>query len=128
VRYIGHFNTQLVTAFYKSLSHRLVFSVTVFTALLGNGFQQWTSLCSRITSSLAGGHLAPTSYSSGCRLRTLSLLMSADPLYTASELTQQKTPLPTILILLHNVLIETGHVENTTSHSYSIVACYTAVT
>jgi hypothetical protein len=37
IEIIGHFNTQLVSTFYKSLSHRLVFSVTVFTALLGNG-------------------------------------------------------------------------------------------
>jgi hypothetical protein len=33
---------QLVTMIYKSLSHtRLVFSVTVFTALLGSSFQWW---------------------------------------------------------------------------------------
>jgi hypothetical protein len=30
-----------------TVTHRLVFSVTVFTALLGKGFQQWTFLCSR---------------------------------------------------------------------------------
>jgi hypothetical protein len=34
---------QLVTTLYKSLE----FSVTVFTALLGNIFQKWTFLCSR---------------------------------------------------------------------------------
>jgi hypothetical protein len=30
-----------------TITHRLVFSVTVFTALPGNVFQQWTFLCSR---------------------------------------------------------------------------------
>jgi hypothetical protein len=30
-----------------TVTHRLVFSVTVFTALLDNGFQQWTFLCFR---------------------------------------------------------------------------------
>jgi hypothetical protein len=30
-----------------TITHRLVFSVAVFTALLGNGFQQWTFLCLR---------------------------------------------------------------------------------
>jgi hypothetical protein len=34
-----------------------VFSVTVFTALLGSGFQQWTFLFSGLTSSQDGGHL-----------------------------------------------------------------------
>jgi hypothetical protein len=39
--FIEHFNTQLVTALYKPLSHNtLVFSATVFSALLGNAFQQ----------------------------------------------------------------------------------------
>jgi hypothetical protein len=37
----------LVTTLHRSLSHRLVFSVTVFTALFGNVFQQWTFLCFR---------------------------------------------------------------------------------
>jgi hypothetical protein len=43
IGYIGHFNAQPVTTLYTSLSHK----VTVFTALLGNTFQQWTILCSR---------------------------------------------------------------------------------
>jgi hypothetical protein len=30
-----------------TITQKLLFSVTVFTALLGNGFQQWTFLCSR---------------------------------------------------------------------------------
>jgi hypothetical protein len=36
IGFIGHFNAQLVTTFYISISHRLVLSVTVFTALLSN--------------------------------------------------------------------------------------------
>jgi hypothetical protein len=47
MRFTAHFNTQLVIRVRRSLSHRLVFSVTVFTAFPGNGFQQWTFLCSR---------------------------------------------------------------------------------
>jgi hypothetical protein len=38
---------QLVTKLYKSVTQRLVLSVTVFTTPLGNVFQQWTFLCSR---------------------------------------------------------------------------------
>jgi hypothetical protein len=30
-----------------TITHRLMFSVKVFTALLGNVFQQWTFLCSQ---------------------------------------------------------------------------------
>jgi hypothetical protein len=38
---------QLVTTPYKLLSQRLIFPLTVVTALLGNVFQQWTFLYSR---------------------------------------------------------------------------------
>jgi hypothetical protein len=41
VRFIGHFITQLMTTLYRSLSH------TVFSVLLGSGFQQWTFFCSQ---------------------------------------------------------------------------------
>jgi hypothetical protein len=58
------------TSYYYTLqitvTHRLVFSVTVFTALLGNIFQQWTFLHSRALS-----HPRPTTYSSNSHLRTL---------------------------------------------------------
>jgi hypothetical protein len=54
-RFTDHFNAQLVTTFCRSLSHRLVFSITVFTALLCSVFQQraflsfWESLPRRLT-------------------------------------------------------------------------------
>jgi hypothetical protein len=76
-----------------------VFSVTVFTALLGNGFQQRTILCSRGTSSQAGGHLTPTSYSSNCRLRSQDFLVMADGPRRISARTTQKTPLPLLRVL-----------------------------
>jgi hypothetical protein len=40
-----------------TITQRLVFSVTVFTALLGNVLQLWTVLCFQ-----AGAHLTTTSY------------------------------------------------------------------
>jgi hypothetical protein len=46
-----------------TITQKLVFIVAVFTSLLGNFFQQWTFLGSRV-----GGHLTPTSYSSNCCL------------------------------------------------------------
>jgi hypothetical protein len=56
----------------------LVFSVTVFTALIGNAFLQWRSSAPGITSPQAGGHLTPTSYSFNCRLRTLDPQLNSD--------------------------------------------------
>jgi hypothetical protein len=42
IRFIRHFNIQLVTAFYKiTTTYRQEFSVTVITALLSSGFQRW---------------------------------------------------------------------------------------
>jgi hypothetical protein len=52
-----------------TITHRLVFSVTVFTALLVNDFQQWSFHFSRAGSSQAGDHLTPISHSSNCHLR-----------------------------------------------------------
>jgi hypothetical protein len=92
IGFIGRFNTLFVTAIYKSLSRTEEFSITVFSALPGNFFQQQTFLCSR-----AGWRPSHTNlYFSSYRLRTL-LTLSAGPSYTstASLLSSQKTPLPT---------------------------------
>jgi hypothetical protein len=40
IRFIGLFDTQLVTALQITVTHRLAFSVTVFTVLLDSGFQR----------------------------------------------------------------------------------------
>jgi hypothetical protein len=61
---------QLVTTLHKSLSHSN--SVTVFTALLGNIFQQWTFLCSR--ANIHTGHLTPTSYSPNCHINLVIVI------------------------------------------------------
>jgi hypothetical protein len=55
-----------------TITQRLVFSVTVFTALLGNIFQRRKFPASGITSSQAGCYLTPASYFSNCRLRIVS--------------------------------------------------------
>jgi hypothetical protein len=47
---------------------------------------------------------------------------AAVPRYVASTRTPQKTPLPTVLLLLRDVVLGIDSVENTASHSYSIVA------
>jgi hypothetical protein len=54
--------------------------------------------------------------------------MAAGPRYIALAWAPQKVPLPTVPLLLHNIAIGTNLVESVASHSYSIVACYTAVT
>jgi hypothetical protein len=82
VKFIEHFNTQLMTTLYRSLSHRVVFSVMVFTVLLGSGFQQWTFLCFGPTYSQAGWQSSHTNcdWLSGCmnltRQSRMSLLFS----------------------------------------------------
>jgi hypothetical protein len=53
-----------------AITQRLVFSVTVFTALLGNVFQQCTFLCFRVHA-LAGWRPSHTN----CRLKTLYIDM-----------------------------------------------------
>jgi hypothetical protein len=76
-----------------------VFSVTVLTALLGNGFQQWAFLCS-------GAHILAGWRPSHTNLQLFSLpsqdclVMTADPRYIVSARTAQKTPLPTVTPLL----------------------------
>jgi hypothetical protein len=48
IGFIELLNTQLMTYNLQiTVTHRLTFSVTVFTALLGNVFWQWTFLCSQ---------------------------------------------------------------------------------
>jgi hypothetical protein len=71
---------QLVIALYKSLSHRLMFSVTVFTALLGNAFRLQTFSFFRFP------ELSPA-----------AVTWCGSSFYTciASVRTAQKTPLPT---------------------------------
>jgi hypothetical protein len=54
--------------------------------------------------------------------------MVAGPHYIALSQTPQKTSHPAVLLLLNDLAIGMGHVENSTFHSYSIEACYTAVT
>jgi hypothetical protein len=86
-----------------------LFSVMILTALLGKSFQQWLFLLFWLP----------------CQD---TVVMAAGPHYIASAQTAQKTPLPTVLLLLCDIAIGTDCVENTTSHSYSSVACYTAIT
>jgi hypothetical protein len=45
----------------------------------------------------------------------------------ASACIQQKTPLPTVLLLLLGISVGIDCAENITFHSYPIVACYIAV-
>jgi hypothetical protein len=98
--FIGRLHTQFViTLLQITVTHRLVFSVTVFTALLGNIFQQWTFLCS-------GAHVLACRRPSHTSLLLFllpsqnCLAMAAGPHYIASALTAQKTLLPTVTPLL----------------------------
>jgi hypothetical protein len=75
---------------YKSLSHRPVFSVTVFTALLGDGFQQWTFLCIR-AHVLAGWRPSHTSLLLFSLPSQGSPVMAAGPHYIVSGRTAKKT-------------------------------------
>jgi hypothetical protein len=78
-----------------TVTHRLVFSVTNFTALLGNGFQQWSFLCNQ-----ADVHLTQTSYPANCRTLSLDwLVMAVGPRYIASTRTAQRIPLATYISL-----------------------------
>lgn len=86
ITFIEHIITKLMTTLYKSLSHKLVFSGTVFTALLGNVFWQWMSLC--FPHMLTG--LWPSHN---------SLVMAADPHYIASIWTTERTLLSTACLL-----------------------------
>jgi hypothetical protein len=65
-----------------TITHRLVFSVTVFTALLGSGFQQWTFLCSRphvLAASNSGRSSAPGLTSSRLPTVDVRLLPGSRP-------------------------------------------------
>jgi hypothetical protein len=64
-------DTQLVTTLYKSVTQRLVCSSRSSLLCLIMFSNSGRSSASGLTSSQAGGHLTPTSYSSHCRLRTL---------------------------------------------------------
>jgi hypothetical protein len=48
--------------------------------------------------------------------------MVVGPRYVASPRTPQKTPLPTVLLLLHHIAIGMDHGHTTAPHSYSTVA------
>jgi hypothetical protein len=80
-----------------TITHRLVFSLTVFTALLGNVFQQWTFLCFRTHPR----RLAAISHQPPTLLTAVSglLVMAACPPYIGSAWTAQKTPLPLLRVL-----------------------------
>jgi hypothetical protein len=54
-----------------------MFSVTVFAALLGNIFQQWTSSLPGLTFLQASGHLTPNSYSYNCGLGRFLLVFAS---------------------------------------------------
>jgi hypothetical protein len=76
-----------------------VFSVTVFTALLGNVFQQWMfPSASAFTSLQAGGDLTPNSYFS-----VISLLSHDDSWSTLC-------------------IPDVNHTENTASNTSSVAA------
>jgi hypothetical protein len=86
-----------------TVTHRLVFSVTVFIVLLGNGFQRRTFLCSR-TDVLAGDcHLTPISYSHNRGQNSFAIV--ALPHCISSGRTAQKTSLPTVLLLLRACVV-----------------------
>jgi hypothetical protein len=95
----------------------------VFMSLLAGDCLTTHSLL-QLTNFQAGGHLTPTSYSSHCHLKDSLVIEAAH--YTASAWTTQKTPLPTILLLLRHVAIA-WTTYRTPLPSYSIVACYESV-
>jgi hypothetical protein len=64
---------QIGTTIDKLSSHRLALPVMIFSAPLSNGFHQSMFLCIGLTSSQAGDHLTPTSYSSNCCHKTCDL-------------------------------------------------------
>jgi hypothetical protein len=78
-----------------TITHRLVFSVTVFTALLGNAFQQWTFLCFR-TQDLAGWRPSHVLLTTASRLLRNGSWSSLYSLGTDCR----ETPFPTITPLL----------------------------
>jgi hypothetical protein len=72
------FDTQIVTTLYKSLSHRVVFSVTVFTALLYRGFQMRKFLFLGVPDLSPASASATLNWLSVCRL-SLDWLMQMLP-------------------------------------------------
>jgi hypothetical protein len=118
-----------------------VFSVTVFTALLGSSFQRqtfhflWVSELSSASATSCNSQLTICLQTFSRLTHRLtpklayisqqpSPLLEAGSLYIALARTPQKTPLPTVLLLLHDVAIGTDRVENTAFHSYSIVVLH----
>jgi hypothetical protein len=112
-----------MTTLYKSLSHRLVFSVMVFTALLGSGFQWRTFHFLWVPELPLASATATLNRLTACRLCLDLMVMVAGPGYIALARTAYKTPLSTALLLLcvccgHHVtaiepLHSNGHVYRT---------------
>jgi hypothetical protein len=87
-----------------TIRHRLVFSVTVFTALPCNVFQQCAFLCSR-AHVFRGWRPSHTNLLLFLLPSQDSHVMAAGPRCVASERTAQKTPFLTVLLLLRACLL-----------------------
>jgi hypothetical protein len=105
IRFVELLDTKLVTTLYKSLSHGLMFSVTVFTVLFGKIFQQWTFLCSQ-------DHVLTGWLSSHTNI-LIYWLLSQESYLDFSRLTADCT-------LLYSLC--THPAENTSPNSFSIFA------
>jgi hypothetical protein len=77
-----------------------VLSVTIFTALVGNVFQQWTSLCSK-AHVLAGRRPSHTNLLFFQLTSQNSSVMTPGPLYISLARTAQKTSLPAVSLLCY---------------------------
>jgi hypothetical protein len=83
----------------RDYTNRLVFSVTIITALLGNVFQQSTFLCSQ-AHVLVGWRPFHTKLLLFWLPSQDSSVMAAAPLYIASARTERKATLITVITLL----------------------------